>query len=62
MKTYVLKLINSEEIKVQADGYNVFHEGKVISFYVKLQTGGRTKTVLDVVMQNILFMSKIDEN
>jgi len=57
VKTYTLKLINGEEIEVNADGYDVFYDGKMIAFYI--MHDGKKKNVLNVVMQNILFMGKV---
>lgn len=55
--SYTLKLINGEDLTVNADGYDVYHNGKLISFYIVNGRGDKNK-VLDVVMSNVLYMVK----
>lgn len=57
MKNYYLKFVNGEELEIKANGYNVYHEGKMMAFYVKKSEGG-TKTVANVMVVNILYITE----
>ena len=53
---YYIKFVNDEELEINADGYGVYHQGKVVSFYTE-DSHGRT-TVVDVMTDNVLFVTR----
>lgn len=60
---YYIKFVNGESLEVKADGYNVYHQGKMMSFYLKNPQGGMsTIIVAEVMVDNVLFMTRERDN
>lgn len=48
-------------MEINADGYNVYHQGKIMSFYTQ-NSQGYTNVVVEVMTENVLFMARERDN
>lgn len=58
---YYIKFVNGYELEINADGYNVYHHGKIMSFYTQ-NPKGYTNIVAEVMTDNVLFITREEDD